>query len=210
MNNIDYKISLRAYLNSYDIISKYNITNVHKLPKIKKIGLSSKVSNFKPEYLKKKSGISSHVRIVVGLIFLSFFGSIPKIRYTNPEMVLGNEETVKKRQDGEYLIGVSTSNFDEIISFLTLATVEVEDFLDKLENRVKLNTLNYKRKCIHKGKISYNLVFPADGLYEVREIVNDHLDDITLSNLNFDINIVCENVPRKIRYGNFLRNILYF
>ncbi len=73
MNNEgNYKISLRKYLNNYELLNKYKFKNIQDLPNIKKLYIGTKVINFKSEYIVRNS-LTYEAQLISGLFFFCFF-----------------------------------------------------------------------------------------------------------------------------------------
>lgn len=207
MNEVSYKISIKKYLNDYELLNKYNIENLYDLPHISNLKLRTRILNFQEEY-KKHRGVTIDVKLLSGLYFYSFFGRIPEVSYH----VSGNQSDANMRQKGVHFISVDVSNIEQISDFLKQATMEKGYLLKKGLIRINLNRMN-KVESLSKSlnrKASYNLTIPADCFYELNEYIKYNTDDLSLAKTNFDMSIVVSKVPKNAQVGNLLRNLFFF
>jgi hypothetical protein len=201
----NYKISLRKYLNNYELLNKYKLKNIQDLPKIKKLYIGTKVINFKSEYIVRNT-LTYESQFISGLFFFVFFGRMPKIIYR----LTGNIEDKRLTDQGEYYINVDVSDIEQISSFFTLATLESENLFCNTSANSHLNKIDKDPSLIKKGIVSYNLTFPANTFFELNEYIRYNTEDVNLSKQSLDISLISHKVPKNVHLANLLKNIFFF
>jgi len=201
----NYKISLRKYLNNYELLNKYKLKNLHNLPNIKKLYIGSKVIKFKSEYIVRNT-VTYESQLISGLFFFIFFGRMPKIIYR----LRGNIADKRLTDLGEYYINVDVSDIEQISCFFASANLESGDFLNKTSVNSRLNRINMDPILINNGNVSYNLTFPANTFFELNEYIRYNTEDVNLSKNSLDMILVFHKVPKNVNLGNLLRNVFFF
>jgi hypothetical protein len=105
------------YLSSCDLINKYNVTNINKIPRLNKIAIEvSSYDILNSSEIAGKNELDSELQIKSFFILYLIQALIPFISFNNSKKV---------KEDGlSYSLKVVLSNEDEIYSFLVKFFVE--------------------------------------------------------------------------------------
>ena len=175
------------YLSSCDLINKYNVTNINKIPKLNKVGVEiSSYDILNSSEIPGKNELDSELQIKSFFILYLIQALIPFISFNNSKKV---------KEDGlSYSLKVVLSNEDEIYSFLVKFFVEnwnkllAEDFSfwSKSDNNLFDSTLKQKKIVIQRK-------IPAEAFFEIDSFLDKNSFGIISKNLNFKIRFTFQN-----------------
>ena len=175
------------YLSSCDLINKYNVTNINKIPRLNKIAIEvSSHDILNSSEIAGKNELDSELQIKSFFILYLIQALIPFISFNNSKKV---------KEDGlSYSLKVVLSNEDEIYSFLVKFFVEnwnkllAEDFSfwSKSDNNLFDSTLKQKKIVIQRK-------IPAEAFFEIDSFLDKNSFGIISKNLNFKIRFTFQN-----------------
>ena len=175
------------YLSSCDLINKYNVTNINKIPKLNKIAIEvSSYDILNSSEIAGKNELDSELQIKSFFILYLIQALIPFISFNNSKKV---------KEDGlSYSLKIVLSNHDEIYSFLVKFFVEnwnkllAEDFSFWSKSDNNLFNSNLKKK-----KIVIQRKIPAEAFFEIDSFLDKNSFGIISKNLNFKIRFIFQN-----------------
>ena len=175
------------YLSSCDLINKYNVTNINKIPKLNKIAIEvSSYDILNSSEIAGKNELDSELQIKSFFILYLIQALIPFISFNNSKKV---------KEDGlSYSLKIVLSNHDEIYSFLVKFFVEnwnkllAEDFSFWSKSDNNLFNSNLKKK-----KIVIQIKITAEAFFEIDSFLDKNSFGIISKNLNFKIRFIFQN-----------------
>jgi hypothetical protein len=175
------------YLSNCDLINKYNLTNINKIPKLSEVAIEISSSDIlNSSEIAGKNELDSELQIKSYFILYLIQALIPFISFNNSKKV---------KEDGlNYSLKIVLSAEDEIYSFLINFFVEnwnkllAEDFSfwSKSDNNL-LNTTLHQKKIIIQRKI------PAEAFFEIDSFLSKGSFGIIAKNLNLKIKFIFQN-----------------
>ena len=175
------------YLSSCDLINKYNVTNINKIPKLNEIAVEvSSYDILNSSEIIGKNELDSELQIKSFFILYLIQALIPFISFNNSKKV---------KEDGlSYSLKIVLSNEDDIYSFLVKFFVEnwnkllAEDFSfwSKSENNLFNSTLKQKKIVIQRK-------IPAEAFFEIDSFLDKNSFGIISKNLNLKVKFIFQN-----------------
>ena len=175
------------YLSNCDLINKYNLTSINKIPKLSKISIDiSSQDILNSSEISGKNELDSELQIKAFFILYLAQSLVPFISFHNSKKV---------KEDGlTYSLKVSLSTDDEIYSFLVNFFVESwnklirEDFSfwSKSGSGLSPSSSNQK-KFVLERKV------PTDAFFEIDNFLTKNSFGILSKNLKFKVRFVFQN-----------------
>lgn len=193
-----------GYLSKYDLINKYNIKNVHDVPKISKIILefsSDDIINALDVAGKKEWDSELQVKSFLLLYILSL--NCPFINFNKIK---------SSREDSKFSIKVIFSSEKDIYHFLTGLFHENWNLLVLDDFSFFKFSINRYTKYIKKNKnFVLNSKIPASSFFELDNFLNKNLLSISSKNLNIKASFLFFNNLYKDNLSlNTIKNIPSF
>ena len=191
------------YLSTCDLINKYNLLNVNKVPKLNKIvlKLSSRDLLSAVESLGK-SEINSEIQVKSYFLLYIFSSYQPYIKFRVSKKLKGENDN--------YSLEIDIFSKEDIYSFLISFFIEnwnklsLEDF--SLWKRKGFNFIFQQKKFIIEKKI------PADVFFELENLLNKTPFGIVSKNLNLKVKFLFQNNNFRSQSAseNLVKNLPFF
>lgn len=191
------------YLSNCDLINKYNILNINRVPKLNKIILElSSRDLLSAVESSGKNEINSETQIKSYFLLYIFSSYQPYIKFRVSKKL--------KTENDNYSLEIDISKIDSIYSFLVSFFIEnwnklsVEDF--SLWKKKGFNFTFQQRKFIIERKI------PADIFFELNNFLNKTTFGIVSKNLNLKVKFFFQNNNFQSQNAseNLVKNLPFF
>lgn len=197
------KTLVNNYLSTCDLINKYNLLNVNKVPKLNKIvlELSSRDLLSAVESLGKNE-INTETQIKSYFLLYIFSSYQPYIKFRVSKKLKGENDN--------YSLEINISKNEDIYSFLISFFVEnwnklsVEDF--SLWKRKSFNFIFQQKNFVIERKI------PGDTFFELENFLNKTAFGIVSKNLNLRVKFFFQNNNFRSQDAseNLVKNLPFF
>lgn len=193
-----------SYISDCDLINKYNIKNVHQIPKLDKIVLELDMKDLLNSYENSsKDQTDSVAQVKAFLILYIFMGLFPYIKASKAVSSSGRLKTTNL----QYSLKVVFRKKEEINNFL---------FSLFVENWQKLSLEDFKlfKNERAKSKVEktfvLNSLLPADCFFDINEFLSKSLTGVNSKNLKFRLNFSFNSFIGVKDRNKLIKNLPFF
>lgn len=193
-----------SYISNCDLINKYNIKNVHQIPKLDKIVLELDMKDLLNSYENSsKDQTDSVAQVKAFLILYIFMGLFPYIKASKAVSSSGRLKTTNL----QYSLKVVFRKKEEINNFL---------FSLFVENWQKLSLEDFKlfKNERAKSKVEktfvLNSLLPADCFFDINEFLSKSLTGVNSKNLKFRLNFSFNSFIGVKDRNKLIKNLPFF
>jgi ribosomal protein L5 len=192
------------YISNCDLINKYNIKNVHQVPKLDKIVLELDIKDLLNSYdIPSKDQTDSVIQIKSFLVLYVLIGLFPYIRASKAVSSSGR----LKITNLQFSLKVALRKKEEINNFLF--SLFVENWQKLVLEDFKLFK-SQKAKSEAKKVFVLNCLLPADCFFDISDFLSKSLNGINSKNLKFRLNFSFKN-PTDVKDRNkLIKNLPFF
>lgn len=206
MNSKNFKMSSAHYLSNCDIINKYNIKNIYKQPKIKKITLRFFLKDLlSASDFINKTDINTNIQVKSILFFYILFNSMPSISFQN----IKTGKYTKNKIEGDFILQLSLSDYNQMNSFLFNLFSENKFFIENSEFELFKKNFNKIMEAEQKN-VSYNFKIPGNLFFDINDFFTNKTQDVDLEKLLIDTSVIYSNLPKKTNLRNMIQNLFFF
>lgn len=203
-NNCLSRYDYESYISNCDLINKYNIKNIHQIPKLDKIVLELDMKDLLNSYeTVVKDQTDSIAQVKAFLILYVFMGMFPFIKASKSISSSGRLKTTNQ----QYSLKVVLRTKKQLNSFLFSLFVEnwqklsLEDFRLFKNDRIK----NAAEKTF-----VLNSLIPGGCFFDVNEFLSKSLSSLNSKNFKFRLNFSFNNFIDIKNRNNLIKNLPFF
>jgi hypothetical protein len=192
------KFCFKEYYKNYDLLNKYNVLSISKVPKIKKISLSFNLRNFQV-YRGENFQTDTNLQVKTFLLFFAFLSITPYVKVS-----------LKKKKSGK---SIDENNDLYCLKIVIIKKQDINEFMQHLsfngynvfqvKNSFENTTLNYQ-----VDTFSTNFSIPASVFLDVNDYENSVIKNQLFENSKFDLTVTMFSKHCTDSRVNFLKNLL--
>ena len=176
---------------------------MYNQPTIKKIHIKIFLKKFlEASDFGDKTKPSDSIKVKAMMFFYILFNTFPQVKF----QAIKATKSSKIRNDGEFILILSTTNKNQINQIITKLYLETDCFYSNLNEASVLSSFDKKSQ---KNVLSYNMKIPGNLFFDVNEFFDAKAQDINLKKIILDTSFVYTNVPSKINVKNLLKNTFF-
>lgn len=194
------KIKQNNYLTQCDLISKFNLRNIDKIPAANKIILEFPLKSFLPFYQQyyNYTVMDDNIQLKGALFWYVLLNGFPLIQFQDVKMTKFNRNKI----EGDFLLKIVLTNKDEIHDCLSRIFSETVSFSKKSINK------NLGREFItHKDSISYNFKISGSFFFDANELFSSKIKNIDLKQVQVATSIHFNNIPRNTNLQTMVKHL---
>jgi len=204
LNNKKFDYIVSDYLVNYDLIHKYNLKNIYRRPKIKKIVLHFLLKDLlASSNLGRK--VTNNTQIKAFFIFYILFSLNSYINITKTSF----NKMLQKNADNDYSLKIVLSSRQDINNFLVMLFIENYNQLGK-ENLEILKKENQKDLEFPNNQFCYNFSLPGKIFFDLNDFFRQNTKDTNLKDLDIKLSFVFDGVTKTKNINNLIKNISFF
>ena len=203
-NNCLSRYDYESYISNCDLINKYNIKNIHQIPKLDKIVLELDMKDLLNSYeTVVKDQTDSVAQVKAFLILYVFMGMFPFIKASKSISSSGRLKTTNQ----QYSLKIVLRTKEQLNSFLFSLFVEnwqklsLEDFRLFKNDRIK----NAAEKIF-----VLNSLVPGGCFFDINEFLSKSLSGLNSKNFKFRLNFSFNNFIDIKNRNNLIKNLPFF
>jgi len=203
-NNSLSRYDYESYISNCDLINKYNIKNIHQIPKLDKIVLELDLKDLLNSYeTVVKDQTDSVAQVKAFLILYVFMGMFPFIKASKSISSSGRLKTTNQ----QYSLKIVLRTKEQLNSFLFSLFVEnwqklsLEDFRLFKNDRIK----NAAEKIF-----VLNSLVPGGCFFDINEFLSKSLSGLNSKNFKFRLNFSFNNFIDIKNRNNLIKNLPFF
>jgi hypothetical protein len=203
-NNSLSRYDYESYISNCDLINKYNIKNIHQIPKLDKIVLELDLKDLLNSYeTVVKDQTDSVAQVKAFLILYVFMGMFPFIKASKSISSSGRLKTTNQ----QYSLKIVLRTKEQLNSFLFSLFVEnwqklsLEDFRLFKNDRIK--------NAAEKTFVLNSLV-PGGCFFDINEFLSKSLSGLNSKNFKFRLNFSFNNFIDIKNRNNLIKNLPFF
>jgi len=203
-NNSLSRYDYESYISNCDLINKYNIKNIHQIPKLDKIVLELDMKDLLNSYeTVVKDQTDSVAQVKAFLILYVFMGMFPFIKASKSISSSGRLKTTNQ----QYSLKIVLRTKEQLNSFLFSLFVEnwqklsLEDFRLFKNDRIK----NAAEKIF-----VLNSLVPGGCFFDINEFLSKSLSGLNSKNFKFRLNFSFNNFIDIKNRNNLIKNLPFF
>ena len=198
------------YLSNYDLINKYNLISIHKIPTIQNIVLEFNLTTFLKAFdTNINKEVTNEVQVKAFLFLYLFSSMLPFINNKKRTIMKTKNKNVNDLSNTNYALKMILSNKKEIIAFLftlfienwTNAMAEEQNFFNK--------SMASSSEYLNSNKILFNAFLPV-SIFSETENLGQVLPGLNTKEFDLSINCLIQNPFIGKDYKKFLKNLPLF
>lgn len=195
-------LSTSNYLVNCDLLNKYNINSVYKLPNLEKIVLQIPLNSFLN--LSEEQTLGKLQNKVKMKVLSFFFFLFSKFAYINCAKYKTVRAEKNKNNELVYYLKITLKNSNDINSFLISGLMEDIESLFSNKNLLK-KSVNFSNKNI----LNFRTEIPVYYFFKLYKISSLLLNDMSLKKFKFKVNFIFKGYKNANTELLFIRNNLH-
>jgi len=195
LSNKKFNHSVHEYLLNSDLINKYNLRNIYKKPKLKKVVIHFPINN-----LLQSNSFGSNLQIKSFLIFHVLFFTSSFINFDTIKINKYSNSVVNP----EYSLKIVLSSQEDINLLLLNLLVENFSQFEKESLTTKTST-NFVLKPINT--FCHNLSIPGKFFFDADNFFSSVIKDSNFKELDIKCSFIFENLKGCKNISNAIKNV---
>ena len=198
------------YLSNYDLINKYNLMSIHKIPTIRNIVLEFNLATFLKAFdLNLNKEVTNEVQVKAFLFLYLFSAVLPFINNKKRTVIKIKNKNLNDLASTNYALKMILSNKKEIIALLF--TLFIENWSNAIaeEQNFFNKNMTSSSEYLNSKKILFTSFLPV-SIFSETENLSQMLPGLNTKELDLSINCLIQNPFIVKDYKKFLKNLPLF